>query len=94
MSTPYIIVWLVGLVGGTCIGSLLVFTDSKSEIRRQSLFKHIPQLPYFILLYAVLSGLSIILKYPYEVTFLISGMIGVESSMYFLGKRLQKSLDS
>ena len=88
-----IIIGVMGLVCGLGIGSLFVFLDSKSSIRTKMLINHLPHLPYLMLLYLILSVVVIALNYPYQLKIILPGMVGIESAMYILGRRLQKSLN-
>lgn len=89
-----ILVGMVGLFIGMCIGGFLVFYDSTSQVRTKLLFDHVPHLPYFANFYMILLCIVVALKYPLVVVLIISGMVGVESAMFVCGTKLRKSIDN
>jgi hypothetical protein len=80
---------IVGLVLGLAVGCGFVWRHSSNPIRKKELIRHVPDLPYLILLYLVLTTYMVVINAPGLAKVIMACMVGVESAMLLLGKRLK-----
>lgn len=55
--------------------------------RRTALLKHLPDLPYLLLLYLLLTVISVVIGTPSSFRLLVSGMVGVEGGQMLMARR-------
>lgn len=80
---------IVGLLLGVGFGCLFALHDLRSTFRRKLLLSHLPQPPYLLLLYLALTTYAVITKTPDFFKVVVSGMIGVESVLLLVARRLR-----